>query len=365
MLNSRMQSADQGGRSGNTPIHGEIAQADPIAGKRILFIGIGFYDYETAIKRRLERFGASVTYFLEQPRWHQSAFLRRLSAGLGIGILASRERYQRRLLKLIASIDFDYAFVIKGELLSEDFVAQLRAHNPRATFILYQWDSIRRTPSALRLRPYFNRALSFDRQDCQEHPDFVFRPLFYRDDAQNGEHPPTSLSYDLTFVGWFHSDRLDRLLAIESAFRARGLRVHFYLYTGVGTYLRHLVRGEHRLLHFRRLPFEHVSKIMAASKCVLDLPHADQNGLTMRAIETIGMRRKLVTTSSDIVNYDFYDRRNILSIRELKAAEIASFVAGDSVSVPENVLHKYSLDKWLEDVFGLSSTAAWQPQPRR
>jgi hypothetical protein len=359
-----MQCEDKSRLAGETPIHVEIEQSNSLTGKRILFIGIGFYDYETAIKRRLERFGASVTYFLEQPRWHQSAFLRRLAAGLGIGIPASRDRYQRRLLKLIASIEFDYAFVIKGELLSEAFITQLKAHNEHAIFILYQWDSIRRTPSVLRLCPYFNRVLSFDRQDCLEHSNFTFRPLFYRDDAHSGEHPSSSSSYDLTFIGWLHSDRLDRLLAIEAEFRARGLRVHFYLYTGIGTYLRHLVRGEHRLLHFRKLPFEHVSKIVAASKCVLDLPHPDQNGLTMRAIEAIGMRRKLVTTGSDIVNYDFYDRRNVLSIQELNAAEIASFVEGDSISVPDDVLRKYSLDKWLEDIFGLSSVSEWQSQPR-
>jgi hypothetical protein len=364
MLNTRLPCGDQSRLPGETTIPAEIERANPLTGKRILFIGIGFYDYETAIKRCLERFGASVSFFLEQPRWHQSSFLRRFGAGLGIGILASRNRFQRRLLKLIESIEFDYVFVIKGGLLSESFIAQLKAYNKHAEFILYQWDSIKRTPSVLRLCPYFNRVLSFDRQDCLEHSNFIFRPLFFRVGVNSGEHSSSTSSYDLTFIGWLHSDRLGRLLEIEAEFRARGLRVHFYLYTGIGTYLRHLVRGKHRFLHFRKLPFKHVSKVIAASKCVLDLPHPDQNGLTIRAIEAIGMRRKLVTTSSDIVNYDFYDRRNVLSIQELNAAEIASFVEGDSISVPEDVLHKYSLDKWLEDVFGLSSVSEWQSQPR-
>ena len=335
----------------------------PLAGKRILFVGIGFYDYEAAIQNRLEDFGASVWYCLEQPSWHQSSLLRRIGSALGIRIAASRERYHRRLLERIASIEFDYVFVIKGELLSEDFVSRLKAGNRSAKFILYQWDSIGRVPGVERLLPYFDRVLSFDRRDCLKRPEFVFRPLFYRDPPQKKGSEPT-LSYDLTFIGWLHSDRFSRLLEIEAELKALGLRMYIYLYTGIGTYLRHLIRGRHRFLHFRRLPFIKVAKVMAASKCILDLPHAEQNGLTMRTIEAIGMRRKLVTTNLDIVNYDFFDRQNILSVAQLDAAEIAAFVESGFRPVPEDVLSGYGLDSWLSTIFELSSVSEWQTQPR-
>jgi hypothetical protein len=328
-------------------------KAHSLSGKRTLFIGIGFYDYETAIRRRLEGLGASVSYFLEQPRWHESAVLRRISSIFGMGTDASRDRYQRRLLQRLALTEFDYVFIIKGELLSEYFVCQLRAGNEKAKFILYQWDSIRRIPQVLRLLPYFDRILSFDRRDCQEHKAFVFRPLFYRD-ATDSEIEPTRAVYDFTFIGWLHSDRFTRLLDVEAALNARGSRVYFYLYTGIGTYLRHLIRGNHRLLHFRKLPFGQVTKIMAASICVLDFPHADQQGLTMRTIEAIGIRRKLITTNSDIVNYDFFDQANILPVQQLNVDDMLSFAQRGSATVPEQVLDRYSLNYWLAEVFELS-----------
>jgi len=338
----------------------QTSSSHPLAGKRILFVGIGFYDYEAAIQSRLEDFGASVWHFLEQPRWHQSSLLRRIGSALGIRIAASRERYHRRLLKRIASVEFDYVFVIKGELLSEDFISRLKAGNRGARFVLYQWDSIRRVPGVARLLPYFDRVLSFDRRDCLQRPDFVFRPLFYRDPpGEPGQEPPT---YDLSFIGWLHSDRLSRLLELEAEFRGLGLRTYIYLYTGIGTYLRHLIRGRHRPLHFRRLPFVEVAKVMAASKCILDLPHAEQNGLTMRTIEAIGMRRKLVTTNMDIVNYDFFDRQNILPVERLDAGEIAAFVGIGSRPLPQSVLRGYGLDNWLAEVFEFSSVSEWQPQ---
>jgi len=300
---------------------------------------------------------------LEQPRWHQSGLLRRIGSTLGIELGASRDRYQRYLLERIARTKFDYVFVIKGELLSERFISELKIRNDGAKFILYQWDSMARVPDIRRILPYFDRVLSFDRRDCLEHSGIIFRPLFYRD-ATISQARPSPIAYDLTFIGWLHSDRFGRLLEIENELSARGLRVYFYLYTGVGTYLRYFVRGKHKLLHFRKLPFDQVTKIVGASKCVLDLPHPDQNGLTIRSIEAVGMRRKLVTTNSDIVNYDFFDRRNILAAEKLDFAEIASFIESGPGFVPEEVLRGYTLDNWLITVFGLSSASEWQMQPR-
>jgi len=332
----------------------------PLAGKRILFIGIGFYDYEAAIQNGLEDIGASVWFFLEQPRWHQSSLMRRIASLFGISIAISRERYLRRLLERVSSMTFDYVFVIKGEMLSDTFVSRLKAANRNAKFILYQWDSIRRVPGVEKLLPYFDRVLSFDRLDCLHHEDFVFRPLFYRDPPERQGHEPP-ISYDLTFIGWLHSDRFSRLLEIEAELGRIGVRSHIYLYTGIGTYLRYMMRGKRGMLHIRKLSFEKMANIIAASKCVLDLPHAEQNGLTMRTIEAIGMRRKLVTTNMDIVNYDFFDRQIILPMRQLNAAAIAAFVKSSSPPVPYNVLRGYSMNSWLAEVFDLPGVSDWQP----
>ena len=38
-----------------------------LSGKRILFISIGFYDYEASIVRRLRELGAVVHAFLDRP----------------------------------------------------------------------------------------------------------------------------------------------------------------------------------------------------------------------------------------------------------------------------------------------------------
>ncbi len=139
----------------------------PLANKSILFIGIGFYDYEEAIRHQLLAYGATVDYHLQEPRWHQSALRRRAARAVNIGLDESLDRHLQRLIQLAATKQFDYVFVIKGNLLHEQFIAELRRHQEHSYFVLYQWDSLSRVPQAMKLLPYFDRVLSFDRRDCR------------------------------------------------------------------------------------------------------------------------------------------------------------------------------------------------------
>ena len=53
-----------------------------------------------------------------------------------------------------------------------------------------------------------------------------------------------------------------------------------------------------------KVPASEVMKIFKESRCVLDAPQAGQTGLTIRTIECLGAKRKLITTNKDIVKYD-------------------------------------------------------------
>ena len=46
---------------------------------------------------------------------------------------------------------------------------------------------------------------------------------------------------------------------------------------------------------------------------MLDVSHSAQTGLTIRTIETIGARRKLITTNTEVVKYALYDPSRVLT----------------------------------------------------
>lgn len=319
-------------------------------GKKILFIGIGFYDYENCIKTCLEGLGASLTYRLQQPRWHQVAILRRLASFIKISIEASGRKYQSELLNEIKDSEFDIVFVIKGDMLEEEFILGLRKLNPAATFIQYQWDSVRRVPNALRMATHFDRVYSFDRFDCIAYPNLQFRPLFYR--AQRPEDKQrTRAKYQLMFIGWLHADRLTKILEVDRKFKLLGGKAYFFLYTGIRTYLKECFRGNGKNLCIRKISYKDVENLMESAECILDIPHPEQTGLTIRTMETLGSKRKLVTTNEDVRNYDFYNPANILISKDLDAQKIREFIDVPYQKVPDPVMAKYSLQYWISEIF--------------
>ena len=89
--------------------------------------------------------------------------------------------------------------------------------------------------------------------------------------------------------------------------------------------------------------------IFENSKCILDAPQAGQSGLTIRSIECLGAKRKLITTNEDIKKYDFYNENNILVFND--NLEINNnFFSSPFIEINEDIYTKYSLRKWLETI---------------
>ena len=55
-----------------------------------------------------------------------------------------------------------------------------------------------------------------------------------------------------------------------------------------------------------KIPKEKIIEIFKKSRCIIDAPQKGQNGLTIRTIECLGAKRKLITTNKDN-EYTMYD----------------------------------------------------------
>jgi hypothetical protein len=323
-------------------------------GKRVLFIGIGFYDYEASIVKQLRHYGAIVHAFFDRPailrRGPSAAIMRR--AGITPAFLV--HRHEQRILRAIRGSTCDYVLIIKSIDLRPEFLAKLRDSQAQATFILYQWDSLARLPGIERRLPFFDRVLTFDRKESVSRPGLEFRPLFYRDEARILASAEDDARVDLCFIGWLHSDRLGLVRRLQALAHGQRLTFFVYLYTGLFTCARLAFSGEARNVHFRPLGYAELMSFSSRASVIVDLPHPAQSGMTMRAIEAVGLGKKLLTTATDVLQYDFYtgDRVKLLSPDQLNLDR--EFIRSAVPPLPESVRRRYSLERWLEDVFQLS-----------
>jgi hypothetical protein len=327
-----------------------------LAGKRVLFIGIGFYDYETSIVEKLNEQGAVVRAFLPAvPRAGIWGLTLRLLGRKGRPLI---ELVERGALECADTLAFDYVLVIKSVDLRSEFIAELRRKQPRAAFILYQWDSVARLQGIEERLPYFDRVLTFDRLDSAALPRFEFRPLFYRDDRNAADELDRESRIDLCFVGWLHSDRLELIRRIQSIARRNHLSFFVYLYTGLRAAVKLMLDGNGRDVHVRTMPYSELLRLYRRASVIVDLPHTMQSGLTIRAIEAVGHGKKLLTTATDVLNYDFYSDENVRLLSADNPELDAAFIRAEPLPYPPSVRRNYSLDAWIEDVFGLTAPPA-------
>ncbi len=88
------------------------------------------------------------------------------------------------------------------------------------------------------------------------------------------------------------------------------------------------------------------------SRIVLDVQKPMQIGQTMRSFEALGSKRKLITTNSDIANYDFYHPDNILIIDRHHPIVPPSFLHSNYTPLPQEIYTSYSLSNWLGSLLG-------------
>lgn len=310
-------------------------------GAHILFIGIGFYDYDQAIVHELQEQGAHVTYITEGI----NSRLLRIKSKIIKGYTASS--HHKNLIDKIKRDLYDIIFVIKAAYLSPENMRHLRDTQKKARFILYQWDSISRVPNAKLLLNFFDEIYSFDRQDCVNY-GFKFRPLFFRNEITHHQH--SDKKYDLSFVGWCHDGRGDVVLSIMKS--NSWLKFKPYLYASYRERLSFLFGAYSQYISTKKVNFGSYVSLSSSSVSVLDIPHRMQSGLTIRAIETLGLEVKLVTTNKDIVNYDFYHSQNILVIDRDNPRLDEAFFKTEYLPVSTDVMARYSISGWIVDIFG-------------
>jgi hypothetical protein len=317
--------------------------------KRVLFIGIGFYDYEDAIINEFVKQGYEVDYFSETP---PNTFLYRMFQRLKQDkrIKVVKEKHSLSIVEKSGK-NYDLVFIIKGESFSKNAFEILKNKNKNSRFILYLWDSIRRIEGIEAKLDFFDKVFSFDRLDSINTNKLIFNPLFFRNEysSQNTNSIQKNHIYHL---GWYHSDRLILIQKIAKYCQENNLNYQFILFTGYFSYLIQSffggqLKNNKKFLIFKPVSAKENFSNILNSKVTLDIAHPFQSGLTMRTIELIGAERKLVTTNQDILNYDFYNPNNILIINRNNPVLEKSFFESDYKPIPTEIRSSYAIDNWL------------------
>ena len=328
-----------------------------LKGKTILLFAPSFFGYDKAIKCSLEEEGALVHLYDERPNPStiEKIIIRKIPR-----ILHSKiERYYYSINDAEKEGEIDYIFFVNSEAVNKESLLMLKKTHPNAKMILYMWDSAKNK----HIKNYFglfDKILSFDKGDCEKY-GLIFRPLFYLQGFEkvNNGISQDDYEYDLSFVGTAHSDRARILLKILEECKEKELKLFLYIYIPgkIMYFLRMLTDSSLRkidkgLIHIVPIPKEEYIEISRKTRCVVDIEHPKQTGLTMRTIEMLGACKKLMTTNVEVKGYDFYKPSNQIWFDRDAICIDEEMIRKPYQHVDDDIYYKYSIKGWIKDIFG-------------
>ena len=328
---------------------------------KVLLIMPKYFDYPEVISDGLRRLGFDVDFVNDRPS--TNSFIKAAIRIKKEVINPYIKSYFDKVLVKVRKNKYDYVLLILGQSLSfsEKMISQLKESQKNAIFILYQWDSMSNIEKTVEYYKYFDKRYSFDRKDAERKDELNFLPLFYSPKYETiGKIKNNEFKYDFSFVGTAHPKKYKFVKEMTSQLRDKykSQFIYYFLPSRIVYVYRKIHDMEFKNARYSEFHFEPISgkrmdHLIINSKCILDSAQDNQDGLPIRVIESLGAKKKLITTNKDIINYDFYDSRNIY-IYDGKGFNFDSpFFKTDYKEVDEKVYRKYSLNSWLKKLLGV------------
>ncbi|WP_419870120.1 glycosyltransferase family protein [Chryseobacterium sp. CT-SW4] len=315
-----------------------------------------FFDYEKFIVEKLRHRGAIVKFYDERPS--NTTFVKAIIRVNKSFLKGKIDRYYRNILEEIREKKYDILFLIKGEVMPRFFIEELKRHDSDIQLFYYNYDSFFNNPNAIEILPLFDHKFTFDTYDAAKY-NLKFRPLFYVDlYERKNMNNEDKVKNDVVFIGTAHSDRYKIAEEVKRQIEALGgIAYNYYYIQGKLIYWYKKVFDksfsdfEYRKLSFNKLNHRDVVGLYNNSKCVLDINHPHQTGLTMRTFEALGAGKKLITTNPEVKKYSFYNPQNILVIDRKRVEIDKEFLNGAVCEISREDLYTMSLDGWIDDIF--------------
>lgn len=313
------------------------------SGKRILFVAPVFYNYHTRIKAALLKMGAQEVTFVPE-RYY--TFFDSLFNKRPFLLKLVQRYYFRKIAAKFLSQPYDYLFVIRGFGMPAEFIRNFKGKNPAAKCIMYQWDSEKANPF-IHLKDLFDWIMTFDVKDAQTY-HLKLLHLFYHDGYRNFAENREGKKYDFLYVSSFLEERYEALVDLEK--RLQDFRFYHFMYLPFRRYVKLKILGypvRRDFVSFKKMGEEELLKLLAQTRCVIDITPQVQTGMPIRIIEALGAHIPVLT--NNVFAQNFLGKKSFIQ----KLSETTDFkkFLQNSMNDSFECFDRFSIDSWLYHIF--------------
>lgn len=98
------------------------------------------------------------------------------------------------------------------------------------------------------------------------------------------------------------------------------------------------------------IPYTKYMEIALHSRCLVEIVHTGDPFCTLRPLEALSIRRKLLTNNPEVRNYSFYRAQNIFILGQDDINHLSDFLHTPFEQLPSDVVDSYDVNSWV-DIF--------------
>ena len=183
------------------------------------------------------------------------------------------------------------------------------------------------------------RIWSYDKSDCEKYNLHLSPSTYFTSYLK----PQREIKYDVLFVGR-DKGRASFLLDFEQKLKDLGLRTCFII-TKDGKF------SKQKSFYQKEVTYEEIIDLISQSRSILNVALPGQVGITIRDLESLFWRVKLLTTNKSIKNADFYHKDNIFIIDEDYCPDkLLDFLNRPYAEIKKEVKNKHVFSYFIKEV---------------
>ena len=239
---------------------------------------------------------------------------------------------------LNAAIQQYKVIIIHASILTPPVVRYINKISPDKRVIVWYWNPICKSVDLEKFQQFNCEIWVFDENDADK-LSLNHNTQYYFSGIDINSASLRQSQCDVFFVG-ADKGRLKYLEDIRKNLTNMGVSVDFHITSSSKIDIKNSV-------YKPRISYAEVLDRISGCKVILDVVSQNQSGLTLRPLESIFYKKKLITNDKSIVNRDFYNKNNIHVFGVDDFTKLSEFIFSPYVELPRNILKRYDFDSWL------------------
>lgn len=137
-----------------------------------------------------------------------------------------------------------------------------------------------------------------------------------------------SISYDFLFVG-YSKNRVEEIENIRSLLSSYICK--FVIVNNSSEYI----------------SYSKYMEMALHSRCIVEIVHSGDASCTLRPLEAMALRRKLLTNNPAVRKYSFYCPQNIFILGEDNIEDLSVFLERPFYDLPSEIVNSYDVNVWI------------------